>query len=294
MGLFDGFRRKALAGSLYNQGNDYMRQDRFEEAIEAYMEALSLNPNFVDAHYNVGIAYGAVGQLEKAVRECKEVIKLDPDHIGAYYNLGVNYADQGKLQEAIESYEAFIRLAPSQSAAQIRQAEDTIHELKQLLVAGSAATAASTWQSEEASEESEWCTFEDGAIPYPDPEHTVFFEGIEYGKRITFDEEEQLYIERATRNLAVSFTGKKFHKDDAKTLWCETAGPEIRKVIKSRLGCGDTKGALSTCMKLVAACPEDPADWNLLAEVVAKQGEHTNAKACLNEAKRRQEIPPRK
>ena len=83
-------------------------------------------------------------------------------------------------------------------------------------------------------------------------------------------------------------------KDDAKALWSGSAGPELRKVIKLRLDCGDTKGALSTCMKLVAACPQYPADWNLLAEILAKQAEHAKAKAYLNEAKRRQQILLRK
>lgn len=287
MGLFDGLRKKALAKSFYNQANAYVRSEQFEDAIEAYKLALDCDPKFTRAYYNLGIAYGAVGQSEEAIWACKQTLMLDRNYLGAYYNLGVNYTDQGKLQEAIDSYEAFIRLAPNRLAPQINQAKDTIRDLKQSLASGSVASSSRVQESQGPLAKPDWCTFEDGSIPYPDPEQTVFFEEIEYGERIPFDDEERLQIEKETRFLATCFAGKEFRMDDAKTLWCGIASPGLRKLVRFRLDRGDVAAALSTCVKLVAVCPHDPSDWNLLSEIFAKKGEHEKAQACLGEANRR-------
>jgi tetratricopeptide (TPR) repeat protein len=42
--------------SYYNLGNNYFQAQKFEDAIEAYKEALRLNPGDVDAKYNLELA----------------------------------------------------------------------------------------------------------------------------------------------------------------------------------------------------------------------------------------------
>ncbi len=138
--------------------------------------------------------------------------------------------------------------------------------------------------------EPDWCTFEDGSIPYPDPEQTVFFEEVEYGKRIPFDDDELLFIDRRTRSFTESFAGKEFHTDTAKTMWCGIVSPELSKMVQVRLEDGDIDAALSTCIKLLAACPYAPSNWVLLSEIFAQKGEHEKAQACLGEARRRESL----
>lgn len=287
MGLLDGLHKKALAKSFYNQGNEHMRAEQFQRAIDAYRLALECNPKFADAWYNLGIAYGSLGQPEEAIRACNHALAIDPNYTAAYYNLGVNYADQGKYQEAIESYETFLRLAAPRSP-RISEAETTIRDLRKMLTSGSTAPSSLAKSKQNSSAYPIWCTFDNASIPYPDPKQTVLFQEIKYGQPITFDDEERLYIEKETRSTSASFAGKEFHLDDIKAVWCGLASPQLRKLVRHRLDRGDTGAALSTCIKLLAACPHNPDNWRLLSTIYAKKGDQHGDQACLEEAKRRE------
>jgi len=267
MGLLDGLRKKALAMSLYNRGNEHVRAGQFERAIDQYRLALECNPKLADAWYNLSIAYGGLGQSEESIRAGNQALAINPNYYAAYYNLGVNYADQGKYQKALESYETFLRLAPP-GTPQIREVETRIRGLREKLTI--------------------WCTFDNASMPYPDPKQAVFFQEVKYGQPIPFDDDERLYIEQATRALSASFAGKEFHLDDIKAVWCAAAGPQLRNLVRHRLNQGNTDAALSTCVKLVAACPSNPDDWRLLSTVYAKRGDQGAAQACRKEAKRRE------
>jgi tetratricopeptide (TPR) repeat protein len=291
MGLLDGLRNKALAKSFYNKGNAYIRSGQFQQAIDAYRIALDCDPKFADAWYNLGIAFGGLGQSEEAIWACNQTLAVDPNYAAAYYNLGVNYTDQGKYQEAIESYEAFLRLAPPLMAPQISETETTIRDLREALASGPTPPSSPTTSKQNSSSQPIWCTFDNASIPYPDPQQTVFFQEIEYGKPIPFDDEERLYIENEIRSPAASFAGKEFHLDDIKRLWCGLASPQLRKVARVRLDRGDIGAALLTCIKLLAACPHDPDDWRLLSTIYTKNGHEHEAQACLDEAERRKSQP---
>ena len=288
MGFLDGLRNKALAKSFYNQGNACMRSGQFQQAIDAYRITLDCNPNFADAWYNLGIAYGGLGQAEEAIWACNQTLAVDPNYAAAYYNLGVNYADQGRHQKAIESYETFLRLASPLMAPRVSEAETAMRDLRQALASGSTPPSSTAKSKQHPSSQPVWCTFDNASIPYPDSQQTVFFQEIEYGKPIPFDDEERLCIENEIRSFTASFAGKEFHLDDIKGLWCGLASPQLRKVVHVRLDRGDIDAALSTCIRLLAACPHDPNEWRLLSTIYAKKGDEHEAQACLEEAKRRE------
>ena len=50
-----------------------------EEAIEAYKQAVKINPDDADAHYNLGLAYGISGMYKKAIASFKQAIRIDPE-----------------------------------------------------------------------------------------------------------------------------------------------------------------------------------------------------------------------
>jgi tetratricopeptide (TPR) repeat protein len=62
-----------------------------DEAIAKFKKAISINPDFEDAHYNLGVNYCKKRMIDGAISEFKKAIEINPDHVGAYYNLGVVY-----------------------------------------------------------------------------------------------------------------------------------------------------------------------------------------------------------
>ena len=53
---------------------------KHEDAIEAFKEALKINPNYIPVYLNLGNAYGNTGRYEKSIAAYKEGIQLNPRH----------------------------------------------------------------------------------------------------------------------------------------------------------------------------------------------------------------------
>ena len=73
-----------------------MQQDRFDEAIIEYDEAIRLNPKFALGYNNRGFSYHRLGQYQRAVNDFDEAIGLDPQYTVAHNNRGFSYTNLNK------------------------------------------------------------------------------------------------------------------------------------------------------------------------------------------------------
>ena len=85
---------------------------RLEEAAAAYREAIRLKPDYAEALSNLGTALCDLGRPDEAVRLQREAIRLKPGLATAHGNLGAALYDLGRLEEAVAAYRQAIRLAP--------------------------------------------------------------------------------------------------------------------------------------------------------------------------------------
>ena len=58
-------------------GNTLQELDKPEEAIEAYKKALSVKPDYAEAHNNMGNTLREIGKLEKAMEEYKKALLVN-------------------------------------------------------------------------------------------------------------------------------------------------------------------------------------------------------------------------
>jgi tetratricopeptide (TPR) repeat protein len=79
------------AEKYLKQGVDYGDQGQYEQAVESFRHAISLDPDSVFAHYNLGWAYSQLGRYKEAIASCQQAIKLDAGLVDAYFTLGVAY-----------------------------------------------------------------------------------------------------------------------------------------------------------------------------------------------------------
>ena len=79
--------------------------------------AISLNPNYAEAHYNLGVILKQDGKLNNAVASYKRAIALLPNYADAYNNLGNILRGLGKLEAAKKSFEAALIINPNYSEA---------------------------------------------------------------------------------------------------------------------------------------------------------------------------------
>jgi hypothetical protein len=54
-------------------GDEYIKQEKFEEAIKSYKESLEIDPNYVKVWNNLGYAYSKLGRFDEA-KKCREKI----------------------------------------------------------------------------------------------------------------------------------------------------------------------------------------------------------------------------
>jgi tetratricopeptide (TPR) repeat protein len=58
------------------------------------------------------VAYGKLGRYTEAIEAFKQAIRINPDYADAYFNLGVVYVKLGRYTEAIETFKQAIRINP--------------------------------------------------------------------------------------------------------------------------------------------------------------------------------------
>ena len=85
-------------------GNLYFSEDRFEEAVIQYKEAVKINPN-ANNRFSLGQGYIKTGELNKAEAEFNTYIRLEPGSGYGHYGLGQTYSEQGQYEEAVEQFE---------------------------------------------------------------------------------------------------------------------------------------------------------------------------------------------
>jgi superkiller protein 3 len=113
------------AESFYQSGVNAHQADRIDSAVQAYQNAIRLNPAFDSAYINLGLAYIQLGQLDNARDTFQRVLNL-PDraevpasiHTIAYYNLAVILNRQGKSAEALSEIQSALAITPDFGVAQ--------------------------------------------------------------------------------------------------------------------------------------------------------------------------------
>jgi len=106
------------SGVLYNLlGGLNARNGNFDEAINNYIQALKIRPDYAEAYYNMGNAWKDKCALAEAIDNYKKAITIRPDYAAAYNNMGVTLTMLGDLEAALVCYEKSLRIAPNYTEA---------------------------------------------------------------------------------------------------------------------------------------------------------------------------------
>ena len=104
--------------------NGRMVEGAYDAAIEAYDQALTLNPQYIAAYYNRGLAHAGIGALDSAIADFTRAIELDLRRVQedkdvqrrrlaeAYRQRGLVHARKGAFDQAIADYDAALQHDP--------------------------------------------------------------------------------------------------------------------------------------------------------------------------------------
>lgn len=112
-----GAGQMTQARTLLERGKTLYLNDQDSEAVEAFKQAVALDPDLAEAHFRLGLAYEAVNkeqdaetEYKKAVEAFKKFVEANPKDAEAHYLFGQTYAGLQQYSDAIREYRAATKL----------------------------------------------------------------------------------------------------------------------------------------------------------------------------------------
>jgi len=104
------------AVDAYMRGHDLMSQQKYQESIPCFTEAIRLNPGLSAAYWQRASAYIWLGKYDLAVQDCDSVIKLEPKSNYAYDVRATAHLMLNEPEKAVADSSQAIALDPKNSA----------------------------------------------------------------------------------------------------------------------------------------------------------------------------------
>ena len=103
---------KHVPAAHVTMGLIYAGTGRYEEAIEQFKTAISIDPAIHEAYRRLADAYQSVNMVSEAEATYREVIRLKPDYGKAHYDLGLFYLYLGRFEDAVKQMDMVVELLP--------------------------------------------------------------------------------------------------------------------------------------------------------------------------------------
>jgi tetratricopeptide (TPR) repeat protein len=85
---------------LYDEAVDLFADDRYDDAIKLYQQALEIDPKYADAAHGLALCYKNKGDLDAAIDVMNKFVAVEPEDILAFTNLSMFYQQKGMIKEA--------------------------------------------------------------------------------------------------------------------------------------------------------------------------------------------------
>jgi tetratricopeptide (TPR) repeat protein len=100
----------AAARAAYEEGSKAVEAGKPEEGIPQLEKAVTLYPNYLEAHLALGTAYMNTKQWDKADASLRRALKLSPKSAEIYFALAELYRQQKKYPEAMREAQEGLKL----------------------------------------------------------------------------------------------------------------------------------------------------------------------------------------
>lgn len=98
------------SASLLFQGRTLAQSGQFEQAYEAFSQALALDVS-AEALYGAALMAFHIGRLQEAQKHVQELLALDEEYVAAYPLLSDIYLTAGKTEPAIQALQQYVELS---------------------------------------------------------------------------------------------------------------------------------------------------------------------------------------
>lgn len=102
-----------VAHNLVDRGNQFYSRNQYEQAIEAYREAISLAPDspyYQPFKFVIGDMLFALQRYQEAAQTYREVVEYSPGHEQAWAGLGKSWMMVGEDRDAVYAFERCLEI----------------------------------------------------------------------------------------------------------------------------------------------------------------------------------------
>ena len=103
----------ASSDDWFNKGNAYLKNKDYTNAIAAYTQAVTLEPQSVGSLVNRSIAYAAIEKYDESIADCGRALAIEPNHVTAYINRSYAYMRKGQYDQALADINRAITITPN-------------------------------------------------------------------------------------------------------------------------------------------------------------------------------------
>ena len=89
---------------LIAKGKECLAQNDYAAAITALRQAAEREPGYADVRHLLGVSFSLAGQAEAALQEFDRALSLNPNYIEAHLNRAITLNDLGRYEEARDSF----------------------------------------------------------------------------------------------------------------------------------------------------------------------------------------------
>ena len=101
----------------FNLGLTYKKLDKLGEARQAFEKAVTLNPQSFSSNKELGELLAKEGDFERAADYYRRAVEINPADPDGHYNLGVCLVNLGKGEEALAQFQKAVELKPDYAEA---------------------------------------------------------------------------------------------------------------------------------------------------------------------------------
>lgn len=94
------------------QGNEFLLEGRYEDAIEFYNKAIQSNPEDYKSWCAKGVVLTKMQRFDEAIQAFNQALRINSDCADAWYEKARCYAVQGNIESAVENLKRAIKINP--------------------------------------------------------------------------------------------------------------------------------------------------------------------------------------
>jgi len=102
-----------IAKTLNQQGEDLFSKGDIKGALNAFIKAIEIDPNFATAYNNLGVLYWQVGDAQRAIEHFTKALKVNPNDRNTILNFAHVLMSIKRLVDTANLYKSYLQKNPN-------------------------------------------------------------------------------------------------------------------------------------------------------------------------------------